>query len=139
MQTDEAWIDFLCEVVCLKREVLEIEVFLTSATIINVDLDTNNTDRIPHVPVPVCTFQVKKHFSFEFMNTLEDCFDKWCMSVTAISCLIGWAYIFRQDQTGFPTRRSEGSNTSPVFHHATKVTCHLAPLDHCACLIWLTH
>lgn len=48
-------------------------------------------------------FEAKTHIPFEFMNTLEDCFDKWGVSVTAISCLIGWAYISRQDQTGFPT------------------------------------
>lgn len=85
----------------------------------------------------VCVCQAKKKTQFIWIHEHTWTVEKWGVSVTAISCLIGWVYISRQDQTGFPTQRIEGSNTSPVFHHTTKVICHLH--HHCACLIWLTH
>lgn len=77
------------------------------------------------------------HTQFIWIHEHTWTVEKWGVSVTAISHLIGRVYISRQDQTGFPTQWTEGSNTSPVFHHTTKVTCHLH--HHCACLIWLTH
>lgn len=77
------------------------------------------------------------HTQFIWIHEHTWTVEKWGVSVTTISHLIGRVYISRQDQTGFPTQWTEGSNTSPVFHHTTKVTCHLH--HHCACLIWLTH